>query len=91
MILTEEDRTQLEDELEEIIGKHAFDAIEAAVLEKLAILKLPKSACDVSPYEVNQILWNAGHEYANCGSPLFTDKQLRQAYAQGAASQLCKK
>lgn len=30
-LLTEQDRNQLEDDLEQIIGYHAFDAIDAAM------------------------------------------------------------
>lgn len=37
----------------------------------------PKLACAVSPYEVNTIFWEAGHEYAGLNSHLFTEAQLR--------------
>jgi len=40
--------------------------------------KLPEPACTVSPYEVNHIFWEAGHEQAGCGSSLFTEDQMLQ-------------
>ena len=40
--------------------------------------KLPEPACTVSPYEVNHIYWEAGHEQAGCGSSLFTETQMLQ-------------
>ena len=40
--------------------------------------KLPEPACTVSPYEVNHIFWEAGHEQAGCGSSLFTESQMLQ-------------
>jgi len=55
MILTEEDRHQLEDSLEQVIGKHAFDAIEAAVLEKLASKK-PDAWMYLHKYKKNNLL-----------------------------------
>ncbi len=42
MLLSEQDRNQLEDDLEQQIGKNAFDAIEAAILAKLASAELPE-------------------------------------------------
>jgi hypothetical protein len=42
------------------------------------MIKLPEPACTVSPYEVNHIFWEAGHEQAGCGSSLFTEAQMLQ-------------
>lgn len=61
-------------------------AVERAVLEKLcAGVSMPEHAVSVSPYEINTIFWEAGHEYAGLSSKLFTADQLR---AYGAACRL---
>ncbi len=103
-LLSEQDRNQLEDDLEQQIGKNAFDAIEAAILAKLASAELPEpvsaqfQTLDTSDWH-NFI--DAEHQ-ANTKEDgrwpmryLFTAAQLHEAHAQGfaagAASQLAEK
>lgn len=93
-ILSEEERNNIEDQCEMIIGKAAFDSIEAAVLAKLAGVELPEPFglfCGVrhDPPKTKEF-WGMLNEGADNGSKcnLYTADQLRQAYAQGAAAQL---
>lgn len=80
MLLSEQERNQLEDDLEQQIGKNAFDAIESAILAKLASAELPTNA----PHITRRI--------RACESEVpalvVFEHAWRQAYAQGAASQL---
>ncbi len=41
-------------------------------------VKMPEPACNVTPYDVNSVYWQAGHEDAYCKSPLYTEAQLKQ-------------
>lgn len=78
-LLSEQERKQLEDDLEQQIGNHAFDAIERVILAKLAGAELPEPAMRThGAIDTTEKLW-------------FTADQLHQAYAQGAAAQLAEK
>ena len=85
-VLSEQDRNQLEDDLEQQIGKNAFDAIESAILAKLASAELPEPDCVLSTNRYG----SSPDAY-----PVFTADQLHQAFAQGfaagAAAQLAEK
>lgn len=85
-LLSEQDRNQLEDALEQQIGKHAFDAIEAAILSRLVAKELPepqKYPADCFMREVNV-----------CDA-MAVSIAIQQAHAQGfaagAAAQLAEK
>lgn len=74
MLLSEQDRNQLEDDLEQQIGKNAFDAIEAAILAKLASAELPSAVwVDVPHFTYTAAQLHEAHA---------------QGFAAGAAEQL---
>lgn len=66
---------------------------ERAVLERLAGMELPKSPLATKQCNITYVC-TCADDATTCPQPtvdLYTADQLHQAYAQGAASQLCKK
>jgi hypothetical protein len=74
MLLSEQDRNHIEDDLEQPIGKNAFDAIEAAILARLASAELPATVwVDVPHFTYTAAQLQQAHA---------------QGFAAGAAAQL---
>lgn len=68
-----------------MLERFANAVIKAHTEELIAGVGEP--ACNVSPYEVNTIYWNAGHADAGCNSPLYTAAQVAAAVAKATKDQ----
>lgn len=97
-ILTEQERNDIEDKVEMVIGKVAFDAIEEAIIAKLGsapkpvtqawIWRFPEGEYHDLPFPTVE---DAEYELAGYDGkaiPLCLLSDAEQAYLQGAAAQL---